>query len=123
MSLLVKGVLYVVSLFAVSQLLHQQLDTQQDAGERAGVRDVSSLTAVYPGPWVKTSDEGIANSLLANRMSDCRRIVHRENASHHGEHLVYCQKTSGVWDAYVVWPESQKVIGPFKSSKRLLQDL
>ena len=68
----------------------------------------------YPGPWEYEFNFGITKALTKAEAGSCGHFKYRASSMNKGEYLVYCTSDSKNWTAYMVWPNIEKVLGPYQ---------
>lgn len=72
-----------------------------------------SIATQYPGPWVYEFNTPITRALVAANVSGCGIYRYRVSRESSSEFLVYCSSDNENWTAYLVWPNLEKVLGPY----------
>jgi len=67
----------------------------------------------YPGPWKEDINVPIIKTLAFNKVRTCATLKYRESAQHKGEFFVYCSVDGSLWTAYIVWPNTERLMGPY----------
>lgn len=77
------------------------------------VVSASSLEEQYPAPWVKADNPVITRALSEADVEGCGKYRYRVSSGSKSEFLVYCQRGGKVTQAFMVWPNIHKVMGPY----------
>ncbi len=72
-----------------------------------------SIAQKYPGPWVYDFNTPITTALVGADVSGCGIYRYRVSRESSSEFLVYCSSDNENWTAYLVWPNIEKVMGPY----------
>lgn len=72
-----------------------------------------TVAEMYPAPWVNADNPSITRALSEAGVSGCGKYRYRVSSSSKSELLVYCSRSAKVKDAYMVWPNINKVMGPY----------
>lgn len=65
--------------------------------------------------WQSPSTEQIgkiARTLIKNNISGCGEFHLREHKEFTGEYLLGCSRDGENWSYYLIWPNSEKIMGP-----------
>lgn len=73
----------------------------------------------YPGPWEDEFNFEITKALTKNEIGSCGHFKYRASSMDKGEYLVYCTSDLENWTAYMVWPNIEKVLGPYQTDESL----
>lgn len=73
----------------------------------------------YPGPWEYEFNFEITKALTKAEVGSCGHFKYRASSMDKGEYLVYCTSDSKNWTAYMVWPNIEKVLGPYQVDESL----
>lgn len=72
-----------------------------------------SLEQMYPAPWIKAEEFSISRALSEAGIKGCHRYRYRVSSGSNTEFLVYCTSGGEATRAFMVWPNIQKVLGPY----------
>lgn len=72
-----------------------------------------SLQEMYPAPWVKADQPNVTRALAEADVEGCNRYRYRVSSGSKSEFLVYCTRGGKATQAFMVWPNMQKVMGPY----------
>ncbi|MFJ3153560.1 hypothetical protein ACIPIX_05385 [Pseudomonas protegens] len=72
-----------------------------------------SLEEQYSTPWIKVDNPSISRALAEADVEGCRKYKYRVSSGSKSEFLVYCNRDGKVIQAFMVWPNIHKVIGPY----------
>lgn len=78
-----------------------------------------SLSEIYPGPWRSDANQSIKKVLAAQGVEGCSKYRYRVAAKSTSEFLVYCYRGDTPMAAYMVWPNINKVLGPYQPDASL----
>lgn len=78
-----------------------------------------SVKEMYPGDWNWEYNNAITASLAQAKVRDCGIIRYRVSRDSSSEFLVYCSNDNENWSAYLVWPNINKVLGPYQPDPSL----
>lgn len=78
-----------------------------------------SLSEIYPGPWRSDANQSISRALAEQDVEGCSKYRYRIAAKSNSEFLVYCYRGGAVKSAYMVWPNINKVLGPYQPDNSL----
>lgn len=78
------------------------------------------VSSDYPGPWEWDFHFQLTRALTVNEVTGCGAFKYRVSKSDSSEFLVYCSSDLKNWKAYRVWPNRERVRGPYKSDPALL---
>lgn len=67
----------------------------------------------YPAPWVTDFNFEITKALTQAKVRQCGIIKYRVSSGSDSEFLVACSSDGDNWKAYMVWPNIDKVMGPY----------
>ncbi|WP_339503956.1 hypothetical protein [Pseudomonas sp. RL_105y_Pfl2_101] len=73
-----------------------------------------SVKQMYPGPWVYEFNNAVTGALVQAKVKGCGIYRYRVSRSSDSEYLVYCSRDNENWKAYMVWPNINKVMGPYE---------
>lgn len=73
----------------------------------------STIEDRYPGPWKTEFNMAITKTLSKNGARGCGIIKYRESAKDKNEFLAVCSTDNKNWDAYMVWPNINEMMGPY----------
>ncbi|MDA7088939.1 hypothetical protein PH586_21390 [Pseudomonas sp. SA3-5] len=73
----------------------------------------------YPGPWEYEFNFEMTRALTKAEVGSCGHFKYRASSMDRGEYLVYCTSDSENWTAYMVWPNIEKVLGPYQIDESL----
>jgi hypothetical protein len=73
-----------------------------------------AVDEMYPSPWVYEFDNSITTALVRAKVKGCGIYRYRVSRSSASEYLVYCSRDNERWKAYLVWPNINKVLGPYQ---------
>lgn len=73
----------------------------------------STIENRYPGPWETDFNMSITKTLSKNGARGCGIIKYRESAKDKDEFLAVCSTDNKNWDAYMVWPNINEIMGPY----------
>lgn len=73
-----------------------------------------SVDRQYPGPWRYEFNNQITRALAAADVSGCGIYRYRASRNSSREFLVHCSNDNKNWTAYMVWPNLDKVLGPYQ---------
>lgn len=80
----------------------------------AGPPEVSSeISAKYPGPWKTDFNMKVTKALTQYGARGCGIIIYRVSKDSKSEYLAACSSDNRDWKAYMVWPNIDKVMGPY----------
>ncbi len=65
-------------------------------------------------PWREDANADITKTLAGAKASGCEQFRYREHPTANGEFLVHCTTDGTNWQAYLVWPQTGKVLGPLQ---------
>lgn len=71
------------------------------------------LAERYPAPWREDFHVGITKALAAKGIRGCGQYKYRESSKDRNEFLVHCTGDGKFWTAYIVWPSTEGLMGPF----------
>lgn len=77
------------------------------------------ISQMYPGPWVREFNTEITRTLVAADVQGCGIYRYRVSRTSKTEFLVYCSRDIKHWQAYMVWPNLRKVLGPYAPDPQL----
>jgi len=78
-----------------------------------------SVEDKYPGDWNWEYNTAISASLAQAKVKGCGIIRYRVSRDSSSEFLVYCSNDNENWKAYLVWPNINKVLGPYQPDPSL----
>jgi hypothetical protein len=78
-----------------------------------------TLSEMYPGPWAYDFDNRITGALVQAKVKGCGIYRYRVSRNSNSEFLVYCSRDDEHWKAYMVWPNINKVMGPYQPDPSL----
>lgn len=78
-----------------------------------------SVKEMYPGPWVYEFNTSITGALVQAKVKGCGIYRYRVSRNSDSEYLVYCSRDNESWKAYMVWPNINKVMGPYDPDPEL----
>lgn len=68
----------------------------------------------FESQWRRTANTEIVRTFATQKIEGCTDMAWRGHRMSHGQFLVYCTDDGGRrWTAWLVWPGSQRVVGPF----------
>lgn len=73
-----------------------------------------SVGEMYPGPWRSDANQSIKKVLAAQGVEGCGKYRYRVAVESTSEFLVYCYRGNTPMAAYMVWPNINKVLGPYQ---------
>lgn len=73
----------------------------------------SEVEKTYPAPWLHDFNFEITKSLTQAKVKQCGIIKYRPSVENEGEFLVACSSDDANWKAYMVWPRTGQVLGPY----------
>lgn len=77
------------------------------------------ISQTYPGPWLHEFNTEITRTLVAADIKACGIYRYRVSRKSKTEFLVYCSRDNKHWQAYMVWPNIRKVLGPYPPDPQL----
>jgi hypothetical protein len=81
---------------------------------------LSSGSAIdYLGEWRSDTPINIVRTLVANNVRGCGEFQHKPSTQNSGEYLVYCTQDGRSWNAYLVWPNVNRISGPARPDPRI----
>lgn len=72
-----------------------------------------SLEEQYPSPWIKADNPSITRALSEADVEGCAKYRYRVSSGSKTEFLVYCLRGSRATQAFMVWPNIHKLMGPY----------
>lgn len=72
-----------------------------------------TLDEQYPAPWVKADNPSITRALSEADVDGCGNYRYRVSSGSRSEFLVYCTRSGRVTQAFMVWPNIHKLMGPY----------
>ncbi|MEL7553098.1 hypothetical protein AAGV37_24735 [Pseudomonas protegens] len=72
-----------------------------------------SLEEQYPAPWIKADHPSITRALSEADIDGCGKYRYRVSSGSKAEFLVYCLRGSRATQAFMVWPNIHKLMGPY----------
>ncbi len=79
----------------------------------------ASVASKYPGEWNWAYNAAISSSLAQAKVKGCGITRYRVSRESSSEFLVYCSSDNERWKAYIVWPNINKVLGPYQPDPSL----
>jgi hypothetical protein len=81
----------------------------------AGPPEVSSdISAKYQGPWKTDFNIKVTKALSQYGARGCGIIVYRVSKDSKSEYLAACSTDNENWKGYMVWPNINEVMGPYR---------
>lgn len=77
------------------------------------VVSAKTLEEQYPAPWIKADDPSITRALSEADVDGCGKYRYRVSSGSKSEFLVYCTRGGRVTQAFMVWPNIHKLMGPY----------
>jgi len=72
-----------------------------------------SLEEQYAAPWIKADNPSITRALSEADVEGCGKYRYRVSSGSKTEFLVYCLRGSRATQAFMVWPNIHKLMGPY----------
>jgi len=72
-----------------------------------------SLEEMYPAPWIKADNPSISRALTEADVEGCAKYRYRVSSGSQSEFLVYCIRGGKATQAFMVWPNINKLMGPY----------
>ncbi|WP_210713310.1 hypothetical protein [Pseudomonas sp. MWU349] len=72
-----------------------------------------SLEELYPAPWIKADNPSITRALAEADIDGCDKYRYRISSGSKSEFLVYCLRGVKATQAFMVWPNIHKLMGPY----------
>ncbi|MFJ2319239.1 hypothetical protein [Pseudomonas sp. NPDC087817] len=72
-----------------------------------------SLEELYPAPWIKADNPSISRALSEADIEGCGKYRYRISSGSNSEFLVYCLRGGRATQAFMVWPNIHKLMGPY----------
>lgn len=72
-----------------------------------------SLEEMYPAPWISADNPSITRALSEADVDGCGKYRYRVSSGSKSEFLVYCIRGGRATQAFMVWPNIHKVLGPY----------
>ncbi len=73
----------------------------------------SEVEEQYPAPWVTEFNFALTKALTQAKVRGCGVIKYRVAKNSDSEFLAACSNDEKSWKAYMVWPNINKVMGPY----------
>jgi hypothetical protein len=67
----------------------------------------------FPGPWEHTFHPELNRALMVHDVRGCGDYWYQQSVRDPGKYLVHCTRDGRTWTAYLVWPRTEDVAGPF----------
>jgi hypothetical protein len=72
-----------------------------------------TLDEQYPAPWIKADNPSITRAFSEADIDGCGKYRYRVSSGSKSEFLVYCTHGGRVTQAFMVWPNIHKLMGPY----------
>ncbi|WP_032832193.1 hypothetical protein [Pseudomonas sp. GM78] len=71
------------------------------------------LEEQYPAPWIKADNPSITRAFAESGVEGCGKYRYRVSSDSKSEFLVYCTRGGKATQAFMVWPNIHKLMGPY----------